>query len=143
MSTSEYTYTHYYIITVRPRIGAEVVEHLKWEDLPWEVRLKWGWYFDYRAALLKIKYPRFRVDSSWGPMPPSPKSAEQIRKNKITALKGKITEIENKLALAEKHWNDLFPIQDYPDYQKALQKLNSTKFELNNLITPNETSTNI
>lgn len=53
-------------IKVYTKRGGEMVETLYWELLPFEVRMKWDWYFKYRAALLQVKYPRFVVDCIWG-----------------------------------------------------------------------------
>ena len=49
---------HWYIVKVL-NDKREVVECLKWSGLKWELRIKYDWYFKYRAALLQIKYPRF------------------------------------------------------------------------------------
>lgn len=120
---------HWYTIKVIDN-HRNVIECLCWSKLPWEVRTKWAWYFKYRAALLQVKYPRFNVESYWGHEPAQGKGLEQIVKNKIKAKKAKVTEYKNKLELAKKTWNFLFPIEQDESYIKAVQKINKLEFEL-------------
>lgn len=108
----------------------EVVEFLSWSGLKWELRLKYDWYFKYRAALLQVKYPKFEVQTFWGNEPAKGKTLEDIRKNKIRAKKSKITEYKNKLKKAEASWSSLFPIEDDIDYQKAVKKIERLESEL-------------
>ena len=103
-----------------------------WDNMPFEMVNKWNWYFNYRAALLQVQYPKFKVELTSGSAIAESKSiiAERYAKNQIRAKKAKITEMENKMKLARENWNDLFPIYDYPLYQKAVEKLNRLRFEL-------------
>ena len=50
--------------------------------------------------------------------------------NKITNLKGRITKDRNNLQQARKNWVSLFPIEDDPQYQKALQIIQSKEDRL-------------
>ena len=77
---------HYYTIKVLNE-KHEIIEHLKWDDLRWEVRIKYNWYFKYRAALLQVKYPKFKVEEYWGHELARGKSLQQINKNKLIAKK--------------------------------------------------------
>lgn len=111
----------------------EIVEFLSWSGLKWELRLKYDWYFKYRAALLQVKYPRLEVQTFWGSEPATGKTLEEIRQAKIRAKKSKITEYKNKLKKAELNWSSLFPIEDDIDYKKAVEKINRLEFELRSL----------
>lgn len=111
----------------------EIVEFLSWSGLKWELRLKYDWYFKYRAALLQVKYPKFEVQTYWGNEPATGKTLEEIRQAKIRAKKSKITEYKNKLKKAELNWSSLFPIEDDIDYKKAVEKINRLEFELRSL----------
>jgi hypothetical protein len=139
MSTDFTTYdvVHYYCIKVYEKRGMPSVESLSWTGLRWELRLKYDWYFKYRAALLQVRYPRYVVDCIWGNEPATGKSLEQIRQNKIRNKKAKITEYKNKLELARKHWSSLFPIDDDIVYKRAEAKINrlvQELYELNNRV---------
>jgi len=85
------------------------------------------------AALVQVKYPKFQVDVFWGNEPAQGKTLEQIRASKIRAKKAKITEIKNKLEKARLNWCSLFPIEDDPTYQRAIEKLRVVEKELTEL----------
>jgi hypothetical protein len=120
---------HWYNIKVMNN-KREVVEFLFWSGLRWELRIKYNWYFQYRAALLQVKYPKFEINSYWGNEPAKGKTLEEIRENKIRAKKSKITEYKNKLKKAELNWSSLFPIEEDIDYKKAVEKIKRMEFEL-------------
>lgn len=121
---------HYFMIKVYDKRGGELIEYLSWTGLVWQLRLKYDWYFRYRAALLQVKYPKYVVDCHWGNVPAEGKSKEYLEKVKIRAKKAKITEYKNKLAKAKAQWASLFPIEDDPDFQRAVEKIKRLEFEL-------------
>jgi hypothetical protein len=129
---SVYDVVHWFNIKVINQ-KRETVEFLSWSGLKWELRLKYDWYFKYRAALLQVKYPRFEVQTYWGNEPATGKTLEEIRQGKIRSKKSKITEYKNKLKKAESNWVSLFPIEDDISYQKAVEKINRLEFELRSL----------
>lgn len=100
--------------------------------MPWAVRSKWNWYFRYRHALLQVQYPQFKVESTWGNYEVKQEHIVHLQsiKNRIVAKRRKITEINNKLEKARKHWDELFPIETNPLYHKAIKKLDRIKQEL-------------
>ena len=108
----------------------DVIFSLFWDGLPFFVRIKYDWYFRYRAALLQVQNPKLEVVVFWGNEPAVGKPLSDILRNKIIRKKGKITEYENKLRLAAKHWNSLFPIEEDDTYIKYCQKLERLKAEL-------------
>ena len=98
--------------------------------------MKWKWYFDYRAALYKVQHPKHRVDlvtGSYDYVPPA-SVAIRNRQNKIIGKKRVISKYRNKIQMARNEWNELFPIEEYPLYKKALAKIERTQKELDNLI---------
>jgi hypothetical protein len=99
------------------------IEVLIWEDLVWDIRLKYDWYFKYRAALLQVKHPKYKVEVFHGRQDAKGKTLSNILKDKIRSKKAKITEYNNKLNLAIKEWNSLFPIEDDADFQRAKSKI--------------------
>jgi len=122
----------------------EIVEYISWSDLKWELRLKYDWYFKYRAALLQVKYPKLEVQTCWGNKPATGKTLEEIRQGKIKAKKAAITKAKNNLFGYTKefetykmNYSELFPITEKLEYQEFLknidllnQKINKLSFEL-------------
>ncbi|MBA4304637.1 MAG: hypothetical protein C0424_10470 [Sphingobacteriaceae bacterium] len=128
--------THYYVIEVyAPNERASgAVCRLFWSDMRFELLCKWRWYFEYRAALLKVQHPRHEVVQRWGSQEPTKKTEDQIKANLIAAKKRKITELSNKLELARKHWNQLFSIEDDPIHKKHAAKIERLRMELQEFI---------
>jgi len=124
-----YSVVHWFNIKVINN-QREIVEFMSWNDLKYELRLKYDWYFKYRAALLQVKYPRFEVQTFHGNSPATGKTLEEILCNKIKAKKSKITAYKNKLEKAIQNWDSLFPIEDDLYYQKAVEKIKRLEFEL-------------
>lgn len=110
---------------------------LRWKDMSMEVRRKWQWYFEYRAALLKIAYPKALVEMKWGSEEAKDNTRIHILTKRLIAKKGQYTKARKKLAALEKEYNDnLFASQtmeigDYlQGYDKAVEKLNRKKSEM-------------
>lgn len=131
-------HSYFVMIKVYSRKGRDLITYRNWENIPPRVMDKWHWYFTYRTALLQVQYPKDIVQMMCGPMESTGITREHIVKNKIRAKKAKITEIKNMIALAEKNWTDLFPIQADEHYQKALAKLARLEMELSAYIAENE-----
>jgi hypothetical protein len=125
---------HYFIIKVYKNKPRELIEVIKWVNLRIDIRMKYDWYFKYRAALLQIKYPKYTVETIFGYQPATGKTAEQLKLNLIKAKKAKITAYKNKLKKAEETWDSLFPISEDFFYKKAVEKINRLQFELNALL---------
>jgi hypothetical protein len=126
---------HYVAISVLQNgHGSPIIDFLRWKDLPFHVRIKWEWYFRYRAALLKVKYPRSRVLYQWGNYEIESEEEAAIRslKNRIRAKKGKITEVSNKLKQFETEWTKkyLFPASDQPEHKFLTEKITRVKKDL-------------
>lgn len=129
MGVNVATVVHYYNIRVL-NSKRETVEFLQWTNMRWDLRLKYDWYFKYRAALLQVKYPKFDVQVFWGREEATGKTKKQLLENQIKAKKAKITSFKNKLAQAEKQWTSLFPITEDNMYKKAKAKIKQLEFEL-------------
>lgn len=108
--------------------NGELVERLKWDNMTVQQHVKWNWYFNYRAALLQVKYPRYTIKHTWGQyIPDNTKALEHRLKNLITAQKRKLTEYSNKLKRFDsemkeriENWTQLFPIEEDPKYKAAM-----------------------
>lgn len=128
------TVVHWVIIECYKKYGdGNLVEYLKWDRMRFETRCKWAWYFRYREALLQCKYPKFHVTMRWGNEPAQGKTKEQINRSLAIAKKRKISEYTNKINLAKKNWNYLFPIEEDINYIKAIAKIQKLKNELKEL----------
>ena len=146
MQQTQYNTAYYFNIKVYGP-GRELVECLSYSGLRWELRLKWDWYFKYRAALLQVTYPRHTVEIFQGSEPATGKTLEQLENNKIVALKGKITRANNILSACEKDfytwqksYTEIFPIQNHPAYvayslniAMAKNKVKDLEEKLNNV----------
>ena len=129
---------HRVTIGVRAKINPfDCIETLSWDGLTNELMFKYKWYFDYRHALLKVKYPRKTVDFIHYRYTPETTTelerAETRKKNMIAAKRRKITEIENRIREEQQKWSELFPLADHVNYKKAVEKMNRLKFEINSL----------
>ena len=125
------TRTHWVRISLSEKLGSEEKLRLYWE-VPWRLRIKYNWYFKYRAALLQVQNPKLYVEMTWGNF--DNLSVEERtaidKRNKIIAKKRKITEFENKIELAKNTWDELFPIEEDKMYKLAVEKLSRLKTEL-------------
>lgn len=126
-STFEVVY-YFNIQVLNPK--RDIVEHLSWSGLKWELRLKYNWYFKYRAALIQVKYPKFEVQIFMGNEPAQGKTLQQLEQSKIKSKKAKITEYKNKLQKAKESWSSFFPIEEDELYKKAANKINRLELEL-------------
>lgn len=125
--------SYYFVIRVQTKMGGDLVEFLKWSDLRFELRMKYDWYFKYRAALLQVKYPKYEVNTFWGQEKPSERTFGQIMDARIRSKKSKICEYKNKLEKAKASWSYIFPIEDDPLFQKAVDKIARLEKELTEL----------
>lgn len=93
--------------------------------------IRWKWYFEYRAALLRVKYPRAFIEYVSGPYQyelPDDKYKEKV-KNRYLSDKRQLAKFKNKLNSIRKNWNELFPIEENPNYRKIEEKLNWYKVQ--------------
>lgn len=99
---------HWVCIKAYTKQGASGVEidHLHWYAMSFEVRTKWNWYFNYRAALMQVHHPKAYIDYRWGHEEPKTEhDTVLLLKRQITSKKRKITEIKNKLEYAQQYYN--------------------------------------
>lgn len=125
-------------IEVHTRLGGELIETMEWQNMRFETVCKWEWYFRYRAALLQIKYPKFKVELLKYSKEPIDLTKEQIEKaqkqKRATTCKRMITKITNKILQYEAEQNKtLLPDWDNEHYKKAKRKLSNYKKELRTL----------
>lgn len=100
--------------------------------LRFETYVKWRWYFEYRAALYKVNNPRHWVDLQPHQYDYIPTEVEQAKKTRdaIVGKKAQITKWTNAINAAKENWNELFPIEEDPQFIKACGKLEKAKTEL-------------
>jgi len=99
---------------------------------------RWKWFFEYKAALLRVKFPKAYIKLETGPYEyilPEDKYKEKVKNNYLSA-KRQLTKFQNQLNSICQSWNELFPIEENPDWIKVQSKLdyykaylNSAKFE--------------
>lgn len=113
-----------------------IIEDIKWNNFPNNDFLKrWQWYFKYREALLRIKYPRMKIlYEHYFFSNEKVKSPEEKLQDLIAGKKRSITKIKNALVLYEKEWNSLFPVEEDETYQKGIDKHARLESELQFLL---------
>lgn len=107
----------------------------KWDGLTFELACKYRWYFEYRAALLKVSNPKEKVDYTWGPYQKEELLDSPPVKNLIIARKRKITEFENKIVAYKTDYNELFPIEETYIWKELHRRADKAKNELAELQT--------
>jgi hypothetical protein len=124
----------HWVLIVAKNERREVVEVLRWDCMKYGLRLKWDWYFRYRAALMQVKYPKFEIQYRWGNEPATGKTLSGIIKDKIAAKRAQITKFKNKLSAYAERRKSLFPVEDEIPYKSALEKIRKKEIELEELI---------
>ena len=132
-------------ISVREKIGSDVIEFLIWKNMDFKLVFKWDWYFQYRAALLQVKYPKYRVEYDRWSTTAEGRTLQRIELDKktkrITVCKRMITKCKNSIesyrleqnSLLIPNWNNeryLKTIDKFNEYSKELNLLNSELIEL-------------
>lgn len=125
-------------IEVRKSLGQPIIESMQWTNLKLDFIFKWEWYFNYRAALLQIKYPKADVRIIKWQSDPIGRTKEQInvdlKKKRIVTCKRMITKLSNKINTYEKEQSStLIPFLDNKNYLKAKTKKEEYKKELSSL----------
>lgn len=107
-----------------------VIEVLKWENLTFQLYCKYKWYFEYRYALLRIKYPRALIRHDQFKRDLNEPEKADLLKNRIIGKKRTVTKWKNKLAAYVNNWNSFFPIEDDGPYRAAVVKIARLEEEL-------------
>ena len=101
-----------------------------WTKLLWHLRVKYDWYFKYRAALCQVKYPKYNVQFTWGNEPAEGKPLEEIIRLKRIYLKGQVTKFKNKLAEFEEEFENykkaycqIFPIEEQDQFKMYMNSI--------------------
>lgn len=113
------------------------------DDMTVQFYERWRWYFEYRAALLKVKHPKSYVQLNQGNYEyvlPEDELRTKLE-NKIRAAKSMVTQIDRKMQNLIDNWSELFPIDHHPDWTKIVQKKDYYRLQLNLLITEYESLT--
>lgn len=87
---------------------------------------RWKWFFEYRAALLRVKHPKAYISYRHSPYEyvlPEDKYREKVR-NRYLADKRLLTKFQNRLNAVRENWNELFPIEENPEWNKVVEKMN-------------------
>ncbi len=120
---------YYYSIQTFNRSNSGVNESLYWDGMSLETLTKWTWYFEYRAALLKVKYPRIKVESRWGNYEATGKKLMDIYEARKLGKTRTISKYKNMIAKSIENWDQLFPIEDDVLYKKAIAKIERLELE--------------
>lgn len=127
---------HWVTITAHTKLGGELICVASWDEMTFDQRLKWDWYFKYRAALMQVQNPKAYVNMSWGHNEAKGRTVKNNTENRLIAAKRKLTEYRNKLNRYVDQWNctlQIFPIEDDPSYKFAIKKIKEKECLVNNL----------
>lgn len=116
-------------------LGDRPTKVLIWDDMPFEMLKRWKWYFEYRAALLKVQYPRIRVELTTG-VSEKKRDLATVYKNRIISGKGEITKWKNKLAAFEASFVPTLFVREAKQtqqYQHAEARIRAAEEALANL----------
>lgn len=106
---------------------------LKWENMPYSMRIKWDWYFQYRLALIRVEHPKWQVveihfDSK--ELVPERDLNEYQLKARISALKAQVTKAQNQFdtimsnfETLKANWHEMFPIEEHPKYDATMKAI--------------------
>jgi hypothetical protein len=125
--------THYeeWVVTVVIRAtdghhGPTVAFH-KWEELPSHTFVRFMWYFKYRAALVRVKYPKaiitFNAIREDRPKKDILEMRVERAKKSCSAAKGQLTKVETALKEAKDNWKEIFPIEQHPKWKRTIEKV--------------------
>lgn len=105
------------------------------DELSFELFQKWKWYFEYRAALLRVQNPKCCIELHYGSYDYIPDAQARAKRTKdiLTARKAKYTKAHNQLCNIRNNHNSLFPIEDDKYYIEALKKVHQLKMEIRQL----------
>ena len=128
-------YSFWYDIFVSDKQGGNTISELHWNNLTFDCRTKWNWYFDYRAALLKVKYPKSYIEKRWGSKEINNESPRDLQWRKLIARRVTVNRLVTKFSNAIlKYENNertkLIPDFENPTYLRTVNKLESYKIEL-------------
>lgn len=125
-------------VRVFDKYGGTLIDSLSWKGMPFKMVQKWDWYFRYRAALMQVKYPRFRVDFVMTSRKAEGRSLKRIdietREKRKIVVKRVVTKCRNAINkyLEEQH-KTLIPNMENPKYLKTIDKLAKYTSELDQL----------
>ena len=95
------------------------------KDLPFELFMRWKWFFRYRAALIQVQHPKQFVELEFIKVKFTPDLQVLLKraKDKFIGAKATLTKYQNKKKEMEDNWNELFPIQQHPKFMFVMDKI--------------------
>jgi hypothetical protein len=107
----------------------------RWDGLPYQVRLRWDWFFRYKAARFQVEHPRWCIELSHGRIDhimTDEEAAAKALADKLQAAKARVTRIERQRDAYQEQYagRHLFPIWEDAIYQKLSKKLIEAKQKL-------------
>jgi hypothetical protein len=96
----------------------------KWDGFTAQMAIRWKWYIEYRAALVKVEHPRRYVEiREYRYEADENQALKKVLENRLLSAKRKRTEWNNKLAAFVEGWQELFPVEEDIRYRKAVEKI--------------------
>lgn len=109
---------------------------MKWEGLTFQQRMRWEWYFRYRAALLQVEHPRWLIELRHGrvevTMTEAEKAAQRLE-NKIRKAKADLTQATNRIERYKANYRGMFAIEEDAVYRALIDLQSIRQYNLNRL----------
>lgn len=137
--------SHWVKITASTKQGplGNRIAFLYWDNMTFEIRMKYNWYFKYRAALLQVQNPKAYVEMLWGNIEASDKTLKDILTNRVSSAKREVTKWQNIVDKIAANHSELFPVSNSYEYTKAVHKLNLKIKKFNDAIAKRDEHQNI
>ena len=94
-------------------------------DMTLDFYMRWQWYFKYREALLRVQNPHSFIELSNGGYEyilPEEQHKKKVY-NLLLAAKRKLTQYKRAIEYAKENWDQLFPMEEHPQYIRVMDKL--------------------
>lgn len=94
-------------------------------DMKMEFFNRWNWFFRYRAAKYQVQNPKKRIiyeNGSYDYTLPEVELYEKV-KNHYIGAKRMLTQMNNQLNKIKKNYNEMFPIEELPVWEKNMKKM--------------------
>jgi hypothetical protein len=125
-SSLENKETRFFVKIKTGHAGRQKVAYYR-NDMSYAFFKKWRWFFEYRAAKIKVDSPRIKVELTTGSYDFIPPAEIYIKRLKdvIKARKAALTKYKNKVKRASKKYSQssLFSIEQDPQYYKVETEL--------------------
>lgn len=130
-----------YRVTVSVRVKRQYAEHVEkivWRGMSFQHMQRWEWYFRYREALLRVRYPRHYIEYGVYSYMPAGSESVNMDAHRLALAKRQLTKFRLKIADKREQWLRSDPmgltrIEDTPNWLKVTERLEVLESNVNAL----------